>query len=320
MGELTTQNNKPATGVKGLSQFFSQDNVKAKFAEILGQKANGFIASLLSACNSNDLLKNADQNSIYMAAMMAASLDLPINSNLGHAFIIPFNTKQKDGSMKQMAQFQVSAKGFKQLAIRSGQFKYISDAVVYEGQLVSENPLTGFEFDWTAKKSDKIIGFVSYFKLLNGFESTYYMTTEEMQKHGAKYSKTYSQQYGLWKTDFEKMGLKTVTKLNLSKNAPLSIEMQRASISDQAVIKNFDASDENTLDIETEYIDNQEVSLDVDAVSTRKAIVRLQEEIKKATTIEQLEKCKPGLKSDDELYFEVIVQYDDKLRELKAKK
>lgn len=51
-----------------------------------------------------------------------------------------------------MAQFQISAKGFKQLAIRSGQFKYISDAVVYEGQLINENPLTGFEFDWNGKK------------------------------------------------------------------------------------------------------------------------------------------------------------------------
>jgi recombination protein RecT len=316
--QVKVQNNQvPATGVKGLSSFLNQDNVKNKFAEVLGQKANGFIASLLSAVNSNDLLKNADQNSIYMSAMMAASLDLPINSNLGHAYIIPFNTKQKDGTYKVMAQFQVSAKGFKQLAIRSGQFKYISDAVVYEGQLVNENPLTGFEFDWKAKKSEKIIGFVSYFQLLNGFESTYYMTTEEMQKHGAKYSKTFGQQYGLWKTDYEKMGLKTVTKLNLSKNAPLSIEMQRASIADQAVVKNFDPTNENTLDVETDYVDHEEVALDVTAVNDNKQRERIIEHIENAKDLDELEKCLSGIADDD---LDLIVMYDDKKRSFAKKK
>lgn len=240
------------TGVKGLTNFFNQDNVKAKFTEVLGKKAPGFIVSVLSAVSSNDLLKNADQNSIYMAAMMAASLDLPINSNLGHAYIIPYNTKQKDGSYIQKAQFQISAKGFKQLAIRSGQFKYISDAIVYEGQIVNENPLTGFEFDWNNKKSDTILGYVSYFKLINGFESTFYMTSEDVAKHGKKYSKTFGQQYGLWTTNRDKMALKTVTKLNLSKNAPLSIEMQRATLADQAVI-----NDSDTLDVD--YTDAKEV-------------------------------------------------------------
>jgi recombinational DNA repair protein RecT len=48
--------------------------------------------------------------------------------------------------------------------------------------------------------------------------------------------KTFGSQYGVWKTEFESMALKTVTKLNLS-NAPLSIEMQRATVADQMVIK-----------------------------------------------------------------------------------
>jgi recombination protein RecT len=310
----TTPGTQVTTGVKGLSNFINSDAVKNKFAEVLGEKSNGFIASLLSAVSQNDMLKNADQNSIYLSAMMAASLDLPINSNLGHAYIIPFNTKQKDGSYKVMAQFQVSAKGFKQLAIRSGQFKYISDAVVYEGQLVNENPLTGFEFDWKAKKSDKIIGFVSYFQLLNGYESTYYMTTEEMQKHGGKYSKTYGQAYGLWKTDFDKMGLKTVTKLNLSKNAPLSISMQRATIADQSVIKKYDPASEDTLDIETEYVDNTEEKIpNVKEVNDFKARENISKWITDSKTIEELEKCKKSIPNDD---LDLYTEFEDKKREL----
>ena len=305
------------TGVKGLSNFINSDAVKNKFTEVLGEKSNGFIASLLSAVSQNDMLKNADQNSIYLSAMMAASLDVPINSNLGHAYIIPFNTKQKDGSYKVMAQFQVSAKGFKQLAIRSGQFKYISDAVVYEGQLVNENPLIGFEFDWKAKISDKIIGFVSYFQLLNGYESTYYMTTEEMQKHGGKYSKTYGQTYGLWKTDFDKMGLKTVTKLNLSKNAPLSISMQRATMADQAVIKKYDPQNEDVLDIETVYVDNDDKLPSKAEVEKKKTIDNINDWIKNAKTLEELKECYSSIKEDD---ADLQISYDDKKRELSKTK
>jgi len=298
-------NELATTGVKGLSTFLNQDTVKAKFAEILGSKANGFIASVLSAVNQNDLLKNADQTSIYMSALMAASLDLPINSNLGHAFIIPFNTKQKDGSYIQKAQFQISAKGFKQLAIRSGQFKYISDAVVYEGQLISENPLIGFEFDWNNKISDKVIGYVSYFKLLNGFESTYYMTSEEINKHGKKYSKTFGHQYGLWQTDRDKMALKTVAKLNLSKNAPLSIDMQRATVADQSVI-----NDSETLDVE--YIDNKPDVIDVEEIAEEKEYQRITDHISNAKTKAELKQVEQFLV--DEIHK---TQYQDKLKTLK---
>ena len=308
---------QPQTGIKGISQFLQQDNVKSRFTEILGDKSSAFLASILSAVNSNDQLKNADQNSIFMSAMLAASLDLPINNNLGHAYLIPFNSKQKDGTYKVLCQMQVSAKGFVQLAIRSGQFKTISDAVVYEGQLISENPLTGFEFDWKNKKSDKVIGFVSYFRLLNGFESTFYMSDADMQKHGAKYSKTFNQTYGLWKTDYEKMGLKTVTKLNLSKNAPLSINMQRATIADQSVIKNFDPNNEDTDSLEVQYVDHEEVALDITLVNENLKKERVIAHIKKSTSVEELEKCFVDISDDD---MDLYAMYGDKKLELKAKK
>jgi recombination protein RecT len=66
------------------------------------------------------------------------------------------------------------------------------------------------------KSSDKIVGFVSYFELINGFKSTLYMTVDEV-KNTDEIKKTFGSQYGVWKTEFESMALKTVTKLNLSK-------------------------------------------------------------------------------------------------------
>jgi recombination protein RecT len=236
---------------------FSQDKVKSKFHELLGARAPSFITSVLQAVSSNAALKDADPHSVYHAAATAATLDLPINNNLGFAYIVPYRQWVDDGNGNQkqvsVAQFQLGYKGFIQLAQRSGQFKTISASPIYEGQLVEENPLTGFLFDFTKRPAEgtKVIGYAAYFRLLNGFEKTLYMPAETVGSHAKKYSKTYAKTgKGLWKDDFDGMAIKTVLKLLLSKFAPLSIEMQRGVITDQSVIK-----DSDTMDVD--YVDNQ---------------------------------------------------------------
>lgn len=235
-----------------VKDFFARNDVRAKFEEILGKRSPQFITSVLQIVSSNTMLKNADPSSIYNSAAVAATLDLPLNNNLGFAYIIPYNVKQKDGSYKVMAQFQIGYKGIIQLAQRSGQFLTISSAPVYEGQLIEENPLTGFVFDFAKKKSDVIIGYAAYFKLLNGFEKSMFMTVAELKAHGKKFSKTYDNGNSLWKNDFEAMANKTVIKLLLSKFAPLSIEMQKAVISDQAVISDHG---------EPQYVDHEDITV-----------------------------------------------------------
>ena len=230
--------------------FFENDNVKKKFSDLLGKKAQGFITSVLQVVNSNEQLKKATPESIYNAAATAATLELPVNNNLGFSYILPYRQKQSDGSYKDVAQFQLGYKGFIQLAQRSGQFKTISATPIYEGQLVGENPLTGFEFDFTKKKSEVIIGYAAYFALLNGFEKTLYMPVENVRAHSQKYSQTAKKGFGLWKDSFDEMAVKTVIKLLLSKFAPLSIEMQKAVIYDQAVIEDNG---------EATYVDHEEI-------------------------------------------------------------
>lgn len=90
-----------------LAKFLEQDVVKQKFERLLGNNSKLFLTSLLQVCTENTYLQNADSNSVYQAAMMAASLQLPINRNLGFAYIVPYGVKQKDGSYKQVAQFQL---------------------------------------------------------------------------------------------------------------------------------------------------------------------------------------------------------------------
>lgn len=246
------------------------------------------MTSVLQIVASNNLLTKADPASIYQAAAVAATLDLPLNNNLGFAYIVPYNNRQPDGTTKTVAQFQMGYKGFIQLAQRSGQFKSIYAAPIFDGQIVSENPLEGYEFDFT-RKSDIIVGYAAKFKLLNGYEATFFMTIDQLEKHGQKYSKTFTNKGGLWKTDFDSMASKTVLKLLLSKFAPLSIDMQRAVITDQALINDADTTD-------VTYIDNDDPVIDKE--SERVALM-----IQDAKTVEQLMKLQPHIREDQaELY------------------
>lgn len=267
--------------------FFSQENVKAKFKELLGKRATPFITSVLQIVASNDLLAKADVQSIYQSAAVAATLDLPLNNSLGFAYIVPYKNKQKDGTWKDVAQFQIGAKGFKQLALRTRQFLTINDTDVREGEIKSYDRLSGtIEFEWIQDEkerlSKKIIGYASYFKLNNGFEKTHYMTVEELQAHGVRFSQTFKKGFGLWKDDFDSMARKTVIKLNLSKNAPLSIDMQQAVTFDQGVITDAETN-------QVEYADNEEVTVDAEVVSEQKEQQRIAQFISTATTKEQLE-------------------------------
>lgn len=248
----TTSNNTPSKDVS-VKAFFGTDLIKKKFEELLGKRGPQFIASVLQIAAQNEMLSKADPVSIFNAAAVAATMDLPLNQNLGFAYIIPYNSQNGP-----VAQFQMGYKGFIQLAQRSGQYKTISATPIYEGQLIEENPLTGFTFDFTKKKSDTIIGFAAYFALINGFEKTEYMSIEKMNAHGKRYSKNFSNNSSLWKSDPVAMGNKTILKLTLSKYGPLSIQMEMAMRVDQAQIKNSEGTDIAYIDNEKEEINKEE--------------------------------------------------------------
>jgi len=235
--------------------FFAKPMVQEKLKELVGKNAPAFATSVLQIVNSNSMLVNADPQTIFSAACMAATLNLPINNNLGFAYIVPFKNNKEN---KIEAQFQLGYKGYIQLAQRSGQFSRIAATPVYNGQLISENPLLGYEFDWSVKPSGEPIGYVAFFKLINGFTAELYMSKEEVMKHANKYSQTAKKGYGVWKDQFEAMALKTVLKLLLSKQAPLSIDMQKAQMADQAIIRDVDKD-------EFDYIDHQESIADLEA-------------------------------------------------------
>ena len=217
-----------------------------RLEQLVGKNSATFAISVMQIANSNTMLRTADPTSIFNAACMAATLNLPLQNGLGFAYIVPFrNNKER----KVEAQFQLGYKGLIQLAQRSGQFKRLVAVPVYEKQLIEEDPINGYVFDWKQKptQEEKPIGYYAYFELLNSFTAELYMTEAEIDQHAQRYSQTYrtyldKKAKGQWATsvwadNFEAMALKTVMKLLLSKQAPLSVEMQQAVLADQAVVK-----------------------------------------------------------------------------------
>ena len=256
--QMQVSQSQPAqTGVSTLKRFnacISSDATQQYLQQVLREKKSSFTNNIIAVVSNNAALQECQPMSLIYAGIKATALDLPLDPNLGFAYIIPYKNTKKGVSE---AQFQIGYKGFIQLAIRSGQFLLINVTDIRDGELKGEDLLTGeMSFQRVADREQKpVIGYVAYFKLTNGFSKTLYMTVGEVKQHAGRYSQTYSSKLDYirnsskWTTDFEAMAKKTVLKLLLSKYAPLSIEMQTAIQNDQAVI-----DDQG----EAQYLDNPE--------------------------------------------------------------
>ncbi|EMF0221218.1 recombinase RecT [Enterococcus hirae] len=255
--QLTEQSNQVVDASKlGFKTLMSTPAMKKKFTDILHEKSDAFMGSLLTLVGGDDYLSKAEPMTIIASALKAATMDLPIDKNLGYAYIVPFNRKEKVGKdwiTHNEAQFILGYKGYIQLAQRSGQYKALNAIEIYEGQLIEWNPLTEeFQFDYNAKQSDRVIGYVGFFELLNGFKKTVYWTKQEVEAHRIKHAKGFDKTKltGAWKENYDAMAIKTVLRNMLAKWGILSVEMQNAVTSDERVFrfdKNNDLVEEVTL-------------------------------------------------------------------------
>lgn len=215
-----------------------------KLEDTLGARAQQFITSVLSLSNSDPKLRGCDPVKLFNTCLLAASINLPVNQNLGFAYVIKY---------KDDIQLQLGWKGFIQLAQRSGQYKTIHCTDVREGEIIENNRLTGeISFLWmddSIRNSAKVIGYVAYFELLNGYSQTLYMSMKEIESHAKKYSQTYAKGFGVWKDNFDAMARKTVVKQILSKFGPLSVDMQKAIEYDQANSEGKYPDNDSTVEI-----------------------------------------------------------------------
>ena len=221
---MSDQQRLPVPVAGSVRDLLQNEENKRRFREILGEMSGAFIASVAAYFYQSPELRECDPNSVVASAINAASLRLFVDKTLGYACIVPFHNK-KTG--RKEAQFQVMWKGYVQLAQRTGQYAAVNAQVVYEGEVRSFNKFKG-EPIFGERTSDKVIGYLAYFRLVNGFEKYVYKTFDEAQAHGKRYSKQFDNAAGHWKVNPDAMGCKTVIKEAVGKWGPTSSEIQQA--------------------------------------------------------------------------------------------
>lgn len=220
-----------------LSSILDSEGYRKRFDEILGKRSAQFVSSIISLVNATpELAKAAVEapQTIIQAGLKAALMDLPVENSLGYAYIIPFNNsyKDNDGNYKKRheAAFVLGWRGMYQLALRTGAYKVINVSDVREGELKSYNRLTEeADIRWIEDEEERdklpVVGWVGYYRLVNGAEKTIYMSRKQMEAHERKNRKG---QYmtKTWKEDFDSMAMKTMYRKLLGKYGLMSIEYQ----------------------------------------------------------------------------------------------
>lgn len=241
MSNVSVSANVPA--VKRLKAIISTESVQEQFKNALQEGASLFIASLIDIYGNDKYLQACEPQAVIMEALKAATLKLPINKSLGFAYIVPY--KNKEGV--QEPQFQIGYKGYIQLAMRTGQYKYINADFVCEGELKGHDKLTG-EMDLSGDaKSDKVIGYFAYIETINGFRKPLYWSKDKVLAHAKRYSKSFGRDTSAWKTNFDEMALKTMLRNLLGKYGVMSVEMLNAYSADAADERTFEAQTEDEI-------------------------------------------------------------------------
>lgn len=216
-----------------VKQFVNMNSTKKRFEDVLGKRAPQFMSSLVSIVNSNQDLQHVEAASVINSALVAAALDLPINPSLGYMYIVPY---------KGQAQPQMGYKGYIQLAQRSGQYRMITVAELYEDEFISWDPLMEeLKYETHRDKdrglNEQPVGYFGRFELLNGFQKTVYWTWQQVDNHRKRFSqaggKNSDKPKGVWAKNYNAMARKTVIKDLLTKWGPMTVDMQTAYSADE---------------------------------------------------------------------------------------
>lgn len=254
-GAIKAQQTQPQVGnplMMQLKSLIEHPNTKKHFEQMLGKHSGAFLGSIttLASQNGGKILQCLPKT-IMGGAIKAASLGFSLDPAIGQCFLVPYFGKEGN-----VAQFQIGYKGWIELFQRSDKAAGCRMFPVYEGEVNDWNKFTE-TFTPGARVSDVIIGFYAAFELKNGFKKAEFWTKEAVVAHALKTNpmcKKAGKLVGIWESDFEVMGSKTVLKHILSVYAPKSIEMQQALTADEKTFSVDDKGDvvdvEEPIDIE----------------------------------------------------------------------
>lgn len=222
---------RPQSPLARFNGYILQPNTQNYLRQVLGEEKSSFVNNVVGLVSNSPLLQKCEPSTVMFAAVKATALKLPLDPNLGFAYVVPYGGQ---------AQFQIGWRGFVQLALRTNLYRTINVRDVREGELLDEDFASGemrfAPLPAAARGQAPVAGYLAYFELVNGFRKMSYWTVSEVRDHAQRFSKTYANGGGVWASNFDAMAKKTVLKLLIGKYGPMSVEMQGALAADQAVL------------------------------------------------------------------------------------
>lgn len=251
----TKQPSQKALAVKNFQAVMNNSYYQSLLQNTMKENKGTFTTSLMELFTSDPQLMQCDPNALMGEAVKAAGLRLPINKQLGQAYIVVFNNKDKEtGKIIPTPTLIIGTKGYINLALRTNKYVNINKGTVYEGEFMGFDKVTG-SLDISGEKiSDVPVGYFAYFKQKSGFEKIMYMTIDDVCKFAktyaptVKFSKITWQELkelaikqsvegkggGLgWYAGFQDMAEKTVLRQLLSSWGELSVDAEQVINADE---------------------------------------------------------------------------------------
>ena len=228
---------RPPSPSELMKRVVNAEGMQELLKRTLKDGAQAFGASLIELYGSDSYLQGCNPGDVAKEALKAAGLRLPVSKQLGFCYIIP---RRDHGVLKP--QFQLGYKGYIQLVMRTGAYRYINAGPVYEGELKGQDKLSGAVDLSGEAASDKVIGYFAYLETVNGFKHCEYWPLSRVEAHARKFSDSYKKGAGVWRDNFDAMAEKTVLKALISKWGIMSIEMETALQQDAEILSAADAA------------------------------------------------------------------------------
>lgn len=275
---LATQE-KPSEKKVTISEAFAMPNISQMLARTLKDQRviTRFTTSIVAAVSLNPQLGKCQPTSIISCGLQGEALKLSPSPSFGHYYMVPYENKNEG---KTYAQFQIGAKGLKQLAVRTGEYKRIIVESVRTGEFKGLDPETGapivrFMADPDDRRKATVIGYYAAFTLNNGYSNSVYFSYDHTLEWADRYSPSFSLEIynkwkrgeplekdeqkaikGKWYTDTDAMGEKTVIRrLFLAGDAPLSEELRTALENDNEAGEPFERKPPIDITIEEDDIE-----------------------------------------------------------------
>ena len=252
---VAKQPSQKALAVKKFQAVINNSYYQSLLQNTMKENKGAFTTRLMELFTSDPQLMQCDPNALMSEAVKAAGLRLPINKQLGQAYIVVFNNKDKEtGKIIPTPTLIIGTKGYINLALRTNKYININKGTVYEGEFMGFDKVTG-SLDISGEKiSDVPVGYFAYFKQKSGFEKIMYMTIDDVCKFAktyaptVKFSKITWQELkelaikqsvegkggGLgWYAGFQDMAEKTVLRQLLSSWGELSVDAEQVINADE---------------------------------------------------------------------------------------